>query len=295
MSGTSKLSEWLLDGLLITDGAWGTQLQQRGLPPGTTPDSWNLTHPDQVEAVARAYAEAGSQVVLTNTFRANAIAMKDSSAADLDAINRAGVAISKRATGKALVFASIGPTGKILVSGEVSREEMEAAFAAQAASLAAAGADALLVETMSDIDEALLALEAARHTGLPVIVSFAFDSGKNKDRTMMGATPEAVVVAMAEAGADAVGANCGVGVEHVVPICHRLRAAANLPVWIKPNAGLPTIEGTAIHYGTSAEFFASHYKALCEAGATFLGGCCGSTPDFIRALVDARRACPSPK
>jgi methionine synthase I (cobalamin-dependent) len=295
MSGTSKLSEWLLDGLLITDGAWGTQLQQRGLPPGTTPDSWNLTHPDQVEAVARAYAEAGSQVVLTNTFRANAIAMKDSSAADLDAINRAGVAISKRATGKALVFASIGPTGKILVSGEVSREEMEAAFAAQAASLAAAGADALLVETMSDIDEALLALEAARHTGLPVIVSFAFDSGKNKDRTMMGATPEAVAVAMAEAGADAVGANCGVGVEHVVPICHRLRAAANLPVWIKPNAGLPTIEGTAIHYGTSAEFFASHYKALCEAGATFLGGCCGSTPDFIRALVDARRACPSPK
>jgi methionine synthase I (cobalamin-dependent) len=295
MSGTSKLSEWLLDGLLITDGAWGTQLQQRGLPPGTTPDSWNLTHPDQVEAVARAYAEAGSQVVLTNTFRANAIAMKDSSAADLDAINRAGVAISKRATGKALVFASIGPTGKILVSGEVSREEMEAAFAAQAASLAAAGADALLVETMSDIDEALLALEAARHTGLPVIVSFAFDSGKNKDRTMMGATPEAVAVAMAEAGADAVGANCGVGVEHVVPICHRLRAAANLPVWIKPNAGLPTIEGTAIHYGTSAEFFSSHYKALCEAGATFLGGCCGSTPDFIRALVDARRACPSPK
>ena len=295
MSGTSKLSEWLLDGLLITDGAWGTQLQQRGLPPGTTPDCWNLTHPDQVEAVARAYAEAGSQVVLTNTFRANAIAMKDSSAADLDAINRAGVAISKRATGKALVFASIGPTGKILVSGEVSREEMEAAFAAQAASLAAAGADALLVETMSDIDEALLALEAARHTGLPVIVSFAFDSGKNKDRTMMGATPEAVAVAMAEAGADAVGANCGVGVEHVVPICHRLRAAANLPVWIKPNAGLPTIEGTAIHYGTSAEFFASHYKALCEAGATFLGGCCGSTPDFIRALVDARRACPSPK
>lgn len=112
---------------------------------------------------------------------------------------------------------------------------------------------------------------------------------------MMGATPEAVAVAMAEAGADAVGANCGVGVEHVVPICHRLRAAANLPVWIKPNAGLPTIEGTAIHYGTSAEFFASHYKALCEAGATFLGGCCGSTPDFIRALVDARRACPSPK
>lgn len=289
MTDKNRLGEWLKCGLLITDGAWGTQLQQRGLAPGTTPDTWNLTHPALVEAVARSYAEAGSQVVLTNTFRANAIAMKDSSPADLDAINRAGVALSKRAAGQALVFASIGPTGKMLVSGEISRKEMTAAFAEQSASLASAGADALLVETMSDIDEALLALEGARHTGLPVIVSFAFDSGKNKDRTMMGATPEAVAVAMADAGADAVGANCGVGVEHVVPICQRLRAACNLPVWIKPNAGLPTIEGTAIHYGTSAEFFASHYKALRDAGAAFLGGCCGSTPDFVRALVDARR------
>ena len=290
MTDRNKLSEWLKGGLLITDGAWGTQLQQRGLPPGTTPDTWNLTHPDRVEAVARAYAEAGSQVVLTNTFRANAIAMKDSSAADLDAINRAGVALSRRGAGQALVFASIGPTGKMLVSGEISGEEVTAAFAAQSASLAAAGADALLIETMSDIDEARLALNAARHTGLPVIVSFAFDSGKNKDRTMMGATPEAVAAAMAEAGADAVGANCGVGVEHAVPICQRLRAAGDLPVWIKPNAGLPTIEGTAIRYATSAEFFASYYTALRDAGATFLGGCCGSTPDFIRALVDARRA-----
>ena len=289
MTERNKLSEWLKGALLITDGAWGTQLQQRGLPPGTTPDTWNLTHPDRVEAVARAYTEAGSQVVLTNTFRANAIAMKDSSAADLDAINHAGVALSRRGAGQALVFASIGPTGKMLVSGEISGEEVTAAFAAQSASLAAAGADALLIETMSDIDEARLALNAARHTGLPVIVSFAFDSGKNKDRTMMGATPEAVAAAMADAGADAVGANCGVGVEHAVPICQRLRAG-NLPVWIKPNAGLPTMEGTAIRYATSAEFFASHYVALRDAGAAFLGGCCGSTPDFIRALVDARRA-----
>src|ERR1039458_524766 len=120
-----------------------------------------------------------------------------------------------------------------------------------------AGADALLIETMSDIDEARLALNAARHTGLPVIVSFAFDSGKNKDRTMMGATPEAVAMAMMGAGADAVGANCGVGVEHAVPICQRLHAACDLPIWIKPNAGLPimeeTPEGTAIRYEMSAE------------------------------------------
>lgn len=287
----SRLREWLAGGLMISDGAWGTQLQVRGLASGTTPDTWNLTHAEQVESVARAYVEAGSQVILTNTFRANAVAMHSSTEPELDAINRAGVAISKRAAGKhALVFASIGPTGKILMSGEVGGEQVTAAFAAQAKSLAAAGADALLIETMSDIEEALLAVEAARRTGLPVIASFAFDSGKSKDRTMMGATPEAVARAMVEAGADAVGANCGVGVELSVPICKRLCAACDLPVWIKPNAGLPTIEGTAIHYATSADYFASHYAALAEAGASFVGSCCGSTPDFIRALVAARKA-----
>jgi methionine synthase I (cobalamin-dependent) len=287
---SNRLREWLANGLLITDGAWGTQLQARGLPPGANPDTWNLTHPEEVEAVARAYAVAGSQVILTNTFRANAVAMKGVAEADLDAINRAGVALSRQAAGSALVFASIGPTGKMLLSGEMSSEEASAAFAAQSQSLAAAGADALLIETMSDIAEARLAVGAARLTGLPVIVSFAFDSGKNKDRTMMGATPEAVAVAMVEAGADAAGANCGVGVELAVPICQRLRAACDLPLWIKPNAGLPTLEGSGLRYGTTAEFFASHYTALRDAGAAFLGGCCGSTPEFIRALVTTRQA-----
>ena len=284
----NRLRKTLSGGLLITDGAWGTQLQQRGLLPGTIPDSWNLTHPECVEAVARAYAEAGSQIILTNTFRANSIAMHDCTDVDLDAINRAGVALSRRGAGQALVFASMGPTGKMLLSGEVTPEQASVAFAAQACSQAAAGADALLIETMSDIEEARLAIQAARLTGLPVLASFAFDSGKNKDRTMMGATPEAVAKAMTEAGADAVGANCGVGVELAVAICQRLRAACDLPVWIKPNAGLPTMEGEAIHYATTADYFASHYAALRDAGADFLGACCGSTPEFIRALVHAR-------
>jgi methionine synthase I (cobalamin-dependent) len=143
---------------------------------------------------------------------------------------------------------------------------------------------------MSDIEEARLGVAAAKTTGLPAIVSFAFASGRNKDRTMTGATPEAVAQAMVEAGADAVGANCGVGVEYAAAICRRLRAACDLPIWIKPNAGLPSMEGTVIRYATSAEFFASHYAALREAGVSFLGGCCGSTPDFIRALVTARCA-----
>jgi methionine synthase I (cobalamin-dependent) len=285
------LDKWLANDVLISDGAWGTQLQARGLSAGTIPDTWNLTHPEQVEAVARAYVEAGSQVILTNSFRANAIAMHASSAAELDAINHAAVIISKRAAGtQALVFASIGPAGKMLLSGEVSAEELAAAFSAQAQSLAHAGADALLIETMSDPEEARLAVRAAKVTRLPVIASFAFDSGKNKDRTMMGATPEVVAAAMAEAGADGIGANCGVGVDFAVPICQRLHAACDLPIWIKPNAGLPVMEGAAIHYATTAEYFASYFAALRDAGASFVGGCCGSTPEFIRALVAAKGA-----
>jgi methionine synthase I (cobalamin-dependent) len=177
----------------------------------------------------------------------------------------------------------------MLLSGEVSREEAGAAFAAQAQSLAGAGADALLVETMSDVEEARVAVEAARRTNLPVLASFAFDSGRNKDRTMMGATPDDVAAAMQEAGASAIGANCGVGVEGAVPICRRLREASRLPIWIKPNAGLPAMKGGSIRYATSAGLFASYYKELIEAGASFVGGCCGSTPEFIRALVKAKK------
>jgi 5-methyltetrahydrofolate--homocysteine methyltransferase len=273
----SRLSEWLAGGPLIADGAWGTELQKHGLALGASPDSWNLTHPERVEAVARAYVEAGSQVILTNTFRANAIAMEG----DLAGINRAGVAISKRAAaGRALVFASIGPMGKPLgrppTAGAIAREEAHEAFAAQAEALAAAGADALVLETMSDIAEARVAVVAAKSTGLPVIVSFF----------MLDASPEAVAAAMVEAGADGVGANC-VGVEQAASLCGRLRAACDLPIWIKPSAGLPKREGTTVRYGVPAEYFASHCAALRDAGASFVGGCCGTTPDFIRALVRA--------
>ena len=286
----SRFDEWLAGGVMISDGAWGTQLQVRGLPPGVTPDSWNLTHHELVEEVARAYVDAGSQVILTNTFRATSIAMPGIPRENLAEINRAGVAISKKAAaGRALVFASIGPTGKILMSGEVSAEQVSKAFSEQARAVASMEPDAILVETMSDTEEARIAVEAARHTGLPVIASFTFDSGKNKDRTMMGATPEMVAAAMIAAGADAVGINCGVGAESSVSICSRMHSTCHLPIWVKPNAGLPKIEGGEISYDTSPEEFASHFAALRDAGASFVGACCGSTPDFIRALVAARR------
>lgn len=293
----NQLQKWLAQGPLITDGGWGTELQRRGLPPGAHPDTWNLSHPAEVEEVARSWVEAGSEVILTNTFRANALALPET---QLDALNRAGVSISRRAAARRLVFASMGPTGRRLrsampnserlVSGNISHDQAAAAFTAQAQSLAAAGPDALLLETMSDIDEARLAVEAGRRTGLPVIVSFTFQSGSNQDRTMTGASPEDVAIAMVTAGASAVGANCGVGVQQAVSLCQRFRAACDLPIWIKPNAGLPIVEGSTLRYSTSAEAFAAHCAPLRDAGAAFIGGCCGSTPDFIRALVKARYA-----
>lgn len=288
----SPFDSWLGAGPLITDGAWGTQLQALGLQPGTTPDSWNLEHPDRVRSVAQGYVDAGSQVILTNTFRANPVTLAESGwAPQVEAINRAGVEISKSAAaGRALVFASIGPTGKMLMMGEVTPAAALDAFSVQARALASAGADALLIETMSDVEEAKLALQAAKATGLPVIVSFAFDTGKNKDRTMMGATPETAAHELEAAGADAIGANCGAGVENFVPVCARLRAACSLPVWIKANAGLPQIRDGQVAYSTSAAYFASHYHALAEAGASFIGGCCGTSPEFIAALVQARSA-----
>ena len=274
---------------VITDGAWGTELQKLGLTPGEHPDLWNLSHPERVEEVASRYVEAGSDVVLTNTFRSNRIALGDR-AADIAALNARGVEISRKAAaGHARVFASIGPSGKMLIAGEVTEEDLTAAFTEQCHALAGAGADALLVETMTDIDEARIAVKAARTTGLPVIASMVFDSGKEKDRTMMGATPEEVAEALTGTGADAIGANCGLGIEGYIPVCARLRRATALPVWIKPNAGMPEMAGGRITYRTTPEEFASGARELQKAGADFIGGCCGTTPEFLRAVAAALR------
>lgn len=280
------LQQLLAQSPVLTDGAWGTELQARGLASGEFPDTWNLLHPERVADVARAYVEAGSRVILTNTFGANRLRLAESSMADrLVEINRRGVELSRLAAqGRAFVFASIGPTGKMLLSGETTPEELRTAFEEQAMALADAGADALVIETMSDLDEARPAIAAARTTGLPVVACMVFDSGKDKDRTMMGATPEQVARALTEAGADVVGANCGLGIAAFVPICQRLHAATERPIWIKANAGLPEMVDGRLTYRTTPEEFASHLPALKEAGASFIGGCCGTNPAFIRAL-----------
>ena len=224
----STLEKLLAAGPVATDGAWATQLQERGLPVGACPDAWNLAQPELVEQIARAYVEAGSQVILTNTFGANRFILTRHHLADqVAAINEAGVAISRRgAAGRALVFASMGPSGVMLMMGQTSPDELRAAFAEQAEALARAGADGIVVETMSDPAEAALAVAAARGTGLPVVASMTFGSGAKQDRTLMGTTPEQAAEQLLAAGADLVGANCGQGIAGFVEICRRLHAAS---------------------------------------------------------------------
>jgi len=276
---------------IITDGAWGTELQALGLPAGECPDAWNLTHPDEVRCIARDYVDAGSRVILTNTFRGNSIALAGHGLADrLLAINSAGVRLSREAAGsRAMVFASIGPTGKLLMAGDATEEALRGAFSEQAEILAAAGADAIVVETMSDLEEARLAVAAAPATGLPVVASMVFDSGKERDRTMMGTTVEEMAAGLAAAGADVIGANCGLGAEGCIPIARRLKAATRLPVWMKPNAGLPVMTGGKATYRTTPEEFAAQAALLADAGVAFLGGCCGPSPAFIAALARSFR------
>jgi len=276
----------LSEGPVLLDGAWGTELQARGLELGTIPDYWNLEHADRVEAVARAYVEAGSDIILTNTFRANAIALAGhADLAKLDDVNRVGVEISKRAAGgRARVFASIGPSGKLLMTKQTDESALRTAFGQQAQALLAGGADAIVIETMADLEEARIAIEAARGTGLPVVACMVYDAGKQKDRTMMGTTPEQAAEALARAGADVIGANCGNGIEGYVSIAARLASATERPIWIKANAGLPKLVAGNVVYDTTAEEFASHFDALIEAGASFVGGCCGTNPSFIAAL-----------
>ncbi len=272
---------------VLLDGAWGSQLQQRGLPPGHAPESWNLSHPSDVQSIGEAYVRAGAQIILTNTFGASRIMLERHHLADRTTeINRIGAELSRQAAGnRALVFGSVGPTGKLLMMGEGTADELSATFEEQARALKEGGVDGLVIETMSDLEEAVLATKAAAATGLPVVACMVYDSGPDHAHTMMGITPEQAAEALEKAGAWAVGANCGRGPADFYPVCNTFRAATSLPLWMKPNAGMPEMEdGKAVYRMTAQEFAAAARRLWEEAGATFIGGCCGTDPAFIEAL-----------
>ncbi len=272
----------------IADGAWGTELDNLGCPPGFCREEWNVTDPDKVRQVASSYVEAGAEIVLTNTFGANRFVLERHDRGDkVHAFNKAGAAISKEAAGsKAMVFGSIGPSGKIVMMGEVSQEDLAEAFTEQAQALAEGGADGLVVETMTEMAEAETAVKAAKSTGLPVVASMTYDSGKDHTNTMMGVTPEQAVKALTEAGADIIGCNCGIGIDNYINVAGMFHNLTDKPIWVKANAGLPEIQGGKIVYNMTPDTYAEKARALAKAGANIIGGCCGTSPDFIRALVE---------
>jgi len=277
----------------VTDGAWGTELQKLGLDPGVSPELWNTENPSAVEAVATSYVRAGSDVILTNTFGANRFVLAPQGAGDRAAeLAEIGTAISRRAAGDdAKVFASIGPTGKIVMMGDVPPEEFVAVFAEQAAALARGGADAIVLETFNELDEIKLAMQAVGETcDLPVVASMTFTSGADGTRTMMGDSPADLAAAAEAAAMDAVGANCGTGPDNYTAVAALFREATALPIWIKANAGLPQVVDGQTVFPMAPDEFASHAAPLVDAGANFIGGCCGTTPEHLRAVraaVDA--------
>lgn len=286
---TEEFNDLLKNQPLVIDGGWGTELHALGLPAGTSPELWNLEEPEKVGQVARRYVDAGSDIIITNTFGGSSLKLAEYQLADRAAeINRRGAEISKEAAAStAKVFASIGPCGKMLMMEEVSEEEMEASFSEQAQALADGGADAIVIETMSGLEEASIALKAARKTGIPVVVSLVYDSGMDKDRTMMGVSPAQAAERLAAEGAAAIGANCGQGIAGFVSLCRQYREVTSLPLWVKANAGLPEmVDGKVVYHETPADF-ASKVPELINAGAAFIGGCCGTNPDFIREIKKA--------
>lgn len=272
--------------ILVSDGAWGTFLQQKGLKPGECPELWNITHPEEVLEIARSYIESGSDMIETNSFGGNRFKLMKYGLADRTIeLNEAAAAISRKAAGKdKFVLGSVGPTGKLLMMGDVSEEELYGAFSEQSVALEAGGADAIVVETMTDLDEARIAVLAAKdNTSCEVICTMTFDRIKGGGyRTMMGIAPSDIPDVLIQAGASVIGANCGNGISGMVDIVKEIRKVnKEIPVLVHANAGMPVFQDGETVFPETAEEMASWVKVLVSAGANIIGGCCGTTPAHI--------------
>ena len=275
--------------ILLSDGALGTMLQLKGLNPGECPELWNITSRSEVMEIAESYLQAGSDIISTNSFGANRIKLALYGLGERCVeINQTAAAIYREAAGNERhVAGSIGPTGKMLLMGDVTETELFDAFSEQAIALEKGGADIIIVETMSAADEASLAVKAARtNTGCTVIITMTFSRDMNGHyHTMMGVSPGEMVISMKEAGAHIIGSNCGNGIKDMIDIARAIRSADDkIPVIIQPNAGIPElIEGRTVFH-ESPEMMALFVPDLIKEGVNIIGGCCGTTPDHIREI-----------
>ena len=286
-----KIDKWIQQGIFYLDGGTGTSLQARGLQPGELPETWNFTHPEEIISLHRAYYEAGSHAVCTNTFGANGLKFNGQNGPSVREIIRAAVQCARKARDTArggqrerFIALDIGPLGHLLSPlGDIPFERAVDLFAEMVRAGADAGADFVLIETMNDSYETKAAVLAAKENcGLPVFVSNVYDeSGK----LMTGATPEAMVAMLEGLGADVIGMNCSLGPEKMLALLPRFMACASVPVLVKPNAGLPRSENGRTVYDVGPAEFAAVMRKIAAGGAGIIGGCCGTTPEYLKALV----------
>jgi 5-methyltetrahydrofolate--homocysteine methyltransferase len=280
--------------VLVSDGAWGTQLMKRGLAPGECAELWNSTHRREVMSVAKSYIDAGADMILTNSFGGNPVKLGHYGLAEKAAeLNEAAASISREAAGSdRFVLGSMGPTGVILMMGEVSEQTLYDGFALQAKALATGGVDAFCIETMSALDEACCAISAAKQsTGLEIACTFTFErtvSGEFK--TMMGVTPAQMAQAVTEAGASIIGANCGNGFDGMIEIVREIRKVdKGTPILVHANAGKPVLKDNVTIFPETPEMMAAKVGELIKSGANIVGGCCGTGPEHIKALAEKIR------
>lgn len=277
------------DSLAVADGGWSTLLRSRLHPLVDLPEGLCLRQPQAVLSLAREYVAAGAKFLTTNSFAANRLALQSRGAhEDIRALNREAARLARQAVGTEPihVLGSIGSTGRILGVHELPNREVGDALSEQARALAEGGVDAILLETFFELAEAELAVRVVKEAvRLPVIASLSFDSGPQRTRTLMGADAAECAARLTEAGADIVGCNCGAGADEALPAVVALRAATDLPLWVKPNVGMPFLEdGRPVYHQTPEEFLAA-MKPLVHAGANIIGGCCGAGPEHVRRLA----------
>lgn len=281
--------------LLVADGATGTNLQARGLPRGTSSEVWLFDNPEAVIALHRDFIAAGAQVLLTNTFGGNPLRLEHTPLkGKVKEVNQRAVELARQAIGdhQAWVAGSLGPSGALLQPyGPLEEGQVYESYAAQAQALTEAGSDLLVIETQFDLKEAEIAVRAVRAVSpLPLVCSFSYDRGT---RTMMGVRPAQMAAHFANLGVDLLGVNCGRSLEENLAALKELRQATHLPIWFKPNAGLPQLDAQGnAYYAFSPEDMGAQVPLWIEAGAQVVGGCCGTTPAHLEQIakgVPARR------
>lgn len=292
MSMKKILPELKKGRILVSDGAWGTFLQKKGLIPGQCPEEWNISRPDDVLDIAKSYIAAGADMVETNSFGGSRFKLEKYGFEDkVFEFNKAAAEISRKAAGPdRFVLGSVGPTGKLLMMEEVTEEELYGAFKEQSMALEAGGVNAIMIETMTDLDEARIAVQAAKeHTSCEVFCTMTFEKIIGGGfRTMMGISPSEMAETLVEAGADLIGTNCGNGMEDMIGMVQEIRSVNPLiPILVHANAGMPSYKDGVTTFPESPEEMASRVKVIIAAGANIVGGCCGTTPEHIRKIGES--------